>query len=230
MNCENSPNCPWAINAKAEGEINGVNFKMNASGYIRTNGVYEANLNFDKLPPKFHPSAISSFIVSICCGAGASMRNNGVNMSTMGIKSYTVNRKLRLLGSTIIIEGTAELTLEALVLNVKVKGNVELPDDLSGHSIYLKRIEPIDGKSKIIGVGEGSLFRTNGEEISVQIDTEYTNISPPLSNLKRAITKPEFRIATEDGELYGLTYRTRIHSIFDGINSMESVQKRSFQK
>ncbi|WP_305928048.1 hypothetical protein [Bacillus mycoides] len=230
MNKESSPNYPWAINAKAEGEINGVRFTMNATGFIRTYGVYEATLNFDKLPPKFHPCAISSFIVSACCGAGASMRNKGVNMTTMGIESYKVVRKLRILDSVITIEGTANFTPEALVLNVKVKGDVDLPDDLSGHSIYLKRVEPIGNNSGLIGIGEGSLFRTNGEEISLQIDTEYVNIYPELRNLKYAITKPEFRIATEDGELYGLTYRTRIHSIFDGINSMENVQNRPFQK
>src|SRR5262245_34961410 len=220
---------PWAIRTSAMCIINGTRFAIEGTGRIPTHGVYDADLDFEKIPSQFHPSALASFLISACCGAGASMRNGGVNMSTMGAEEYAVRRRLRFsTGGKIDMSGTARFTPAALVLDVEVNGDVRLPDDVSPHCMYIKRVEPVPGTDHLIGVGEGSLFRRDGAEISLLVDTKYTLISPKASELARPLAGPEFRILSEDGELDGTRYHSRIHSIFDGINSMQNVATRPF--
>ncbi|MFH6955088.1 hypothetical protein ACHSBP_18480 [Pseudoalteromonas sp. XMcav1-K] len=215
---------PWPINIKAQGNINNTDIIVNGAGVIRTLGVYESILNFNKIPPKFHPSAIATFIVSNCCGAGASTRNGGKNMTSMGVIEYEVERRLELAGGLINMHGKAYYTNEALVLDIDIEGNIDLPDDLIGHSVYLKKVYPSECKSKAFGVGEGSLFRANGEDVPLTINTKY-NLTPSV--LPNPLEAPEYRIATEDGVLNGNSYSLRIHSIFDGINTMEGVTQKS---
>lgn len=215
---------PWPINIKARGIINGTRFNVNGAGVIRTFGVYEAILNFDKIPPHFHPSAIGTFIVSDCCGAGASMRNGGLNMSTMGVEEYDIHRKLDVAGGEINLRGKAFYTPEALVLDIDIDGDANLPDDLISHSIYIKRVYH-DGPGIILGVGNGSLFRQDGSEVPVDINTRYLVQPNPLPNPMKDC---EYRIATEDGLLFGLSYHLRIHSIFDGGNTMSMLESRNW--
>jgi hypothetical protein len=138
----------------------------------------------------------------------------------MGVESYKVERILTIEDGQIKMEGKARYTPEALLLDIKIHGDVNLPDDLIGHSVYMKRVEPGIEDGQLIGIGEGSLFRSSGKDIPVKIETKYIVSPSPLPN---PLTRTEFRIATEDGELRGLSYKLRIHSIFDGVNSMEKV-------
>lgn len=206
---------PWNIDISVKGNINGAPFTVKGAGVIRTYGVYDAILNFDRMPPHFHPSAIASFSVSNCCGAGASMRNGGLNMSAMGVEEYEVHRRLRLLGGEINFKGQARYTPDALVLDIAVDGDAQLPDDLIAHSTYFKRVYQTS-PDVILGVGEGSLYRADGSDLPIQIDTRYKVKPAPLPNPMKVV---EYRVATEDGVLFGRSYSLRIHSVFDGANT-----------
>lgn len=211
---------PWPINIKASGRVNGTDFNINGAGVIRTFGVYDAILNFDRLPVGFDATTLAPLVVSNCCGAGASMRNGGLNMSTMGVEEYKVHRKLDIGDGRVDMKGKALYTHEALILDIKIEGDVSLPDDLSGHSVYVKKVYP-SGEGEMLGVGTASLFRFNGDEVKVGINTRY-QVKP--SPLPHPLIAPEYRLATADAERYGLSCHVRIHSIFDGINSMNSVE------
>ncbi|MDO3401920.1 hypothetical protein QWI29_17910 [Mycolicibacterium neoaurum] len=207
---------PWPINVKSGGTINGTSFRIHGAGVIRTYGVYDAILNFDTMPAHFHPSSIGAFVVSNSCGAGASMRNGGINMSAMGVEEYEVHRVLTLGGGELHLQGQARYTPEALELDIEIEGEAEIPDDVICHSVYSKKVFA-DGPGTLVGTGEGSLFRADGSDIPVGINTNY-KISPnPLPN---PLTNAEYRTATESGVLFGTSYHLRIHSIFDGQNTM----------
>lgn len=211
---------PWPIQIKSKGRVNGLDFTINGTGVIRTFGVYDAILNFNRLPRGFHPAALGPIVVSNCCGAGASTRNGGLNMSTMGVEEYDVHRKLDIGDGKIEMKGKALYTPEALILDIDIDGDVELPADLTGHSIYVKKVYP-SSDGEILGVGTASLFRSDGTEVGVAINTRY-RVNP--SPLPRPLKNPEYRIATADAELYGLSCSIRIHSIFDGINTMSQLE------
>jgi len=119
------------------------------------------------------------------------------------------------------LAGKALYAAEALGLEVDINGQVTLPDDLCGHSVYITRVEP-DGSGRTKSIGEGSLFRASGNELKVKIKSSQVLHPTPLPHPIRAT---EFRIATEDGELHGNSYRLTIHSIFDAHNSMSLVEK-----
>ena len=211
---------PWPITVKAQGVINGEELRVSGAGVVRTLGVYDAILNFDRIPSNFHPSAIASAVVSNCCGAGASARNGGKNMTSMGVQRYAVHRILGFENGNVTMRGRALYSAEALILDIDVEGTVEMPDDLIGHSIYQKKVSPSECQTKVFGVGEGSVFRSNGGELPFTINTVYEIEPSPLPN---PLTQDEFRIATEDGVLNGRSYALRIHSIFDGLNTMNKV-------
>ena len=214
---------PWPINIRAQGSLNGTTFEVNGAGVIRTLGAYEAILNFSAMPPNFHPSALGTFVVSNCCGAGASTRNGGKNMSSMGVEEYEVHRRLEVAGGQIDMRGRAFYKAEALTLDIDIEGDAQLPDDLIGHSVYMKRVYQ-DGPSTLLGVGNGSLFRSDGTDVPVEINTRYDVQPSPLAN---PLDGEEYRIATEDGKLSGLSYHLRIHSIFDGANSLSALDGRT---
>ncbi len=216
---------PWPINVHARANINNVEFSVTGTGVLRTNGVYDVDLNFDELPPNFHPCVVATPVISTCCGAGASMRNGGINMATMGVASYRVERELTLDGGSIRITGTAKLTPHFLQLDTECSGQVRLPNDMVGHSVYITRVKPMPGEGALHEIGQGSFFRANGEEIPVKITAQYKDFEPAYNSLPNPLTKPEYRFVTEDGELWGLNYRSRLHSIFDGVNSMSLIDR-----
>ncbi len=206
-----------------EGTLNGTSLTVTGNGGIPRRGVYEAVLNFSVLPPAFHPSAISTYLVSICCYANGEMRNGGLNILAMGAKGYSTRRVLKFgKNEQIVIEGDVSLEDIGFTFKGSISGEVKLPQDLAGNSIYIKRIDPSDGGIKLIGTGEGSLFRSKGPEVPVRIETVHTLRPKPLPN---PLTSTQFRIVTESGDLIGRTYRTRVHSILDGANTMAKVLK-----
>lgn len=211
---------PWAINIRAQGLINGTELTANGTGVIRKPGVYQAGLNFTAIPKAFHPSAIGTFVISVCCEAQASSRNGSSNLVSMGVENYTCRRIITIGDEQLLMSGEALYKEEVLDLSVSVSGDINLPDDLCGHSAYVAYREPAGGGSTIRSVGEGSLFRASGEEIPVRVDSEYSLEPDPLPNPLRG---RDYRIVTEDGELIGLTYMCKIHSISDGANTLRSV-------
>ncbi len=85
---------PRPFSISLSGTVNDVPVTIEGNGVIRSYGVYEGVLNFDALPPDFHPTAISPFVVSICCHAYAGMRNGGLNIMAMGATGYSTRRVL----------------------------------------------------------------------------------------------------------------------------------------
>jgi hypothetical protein len=213
---------PWPLNITGKGNVNGQSFTLNGAGVIRCAGVYHAALNFSAIPAGFHPSAISMFIVSTCCDAGASERNGARNLRMRGTEGYEAHRELTFGRDKIVLDGTADYRGPALLLEVNVTGTVSLPDDLCGHAVYITRVQPQDG-GRILALGEGSLFRKSGEEVKIGISTLQTLRPNPLPTPLRS---PEFRIATESGESFGNSYHLTIHSIYDAINSMTEAERR----
>jgi hypothetical protein len=137
-------------------------------------------------------------------------------MRIRGARSYESVRELTFDNGKLTVEGKATYSEHALSLDVHISGKISLPDDLIGHSVYILSVRP-QGDNTLQAVGEGSLFRRSGEEVKVKIRSKQTILPMPLPD---PIEKNEFRIATESGDMYGLSYRLTIHSVFDTANSM----------
>jgi len=201
------------------GKVNGEQMVINGMGVVPQLGTYVAMLNFNIIPPGFHPAAIGTYSVSICCYAFAAMRNGGLNISAMGASGYSSKRVLKIGKDTIIIEGEVNLDPKGTTFLGKISGTANLPKGISGNSTYLKRITPV-APNKLIGVGEGSLFVDGGGEVPVGIETIHT-LKP--GSLPKFLKQPQFRIVSESGVVIGTSYKTKVYSILDGSNTMERV-------
>jgi hypothetical protein len=209
-----------------KGKINGTPLTIIGNGSVPETGVYKGELKFSALPKNFHPCAVATYIISICCYRHAAMRNGGLNILSMGATGYFTRRELTFGGKKderIVIEGNLSGDpRKGLNFTATINGQAKLPADLAGNSIYIKRIDPEEGGRKLVGRGEGSLFRKGGLEFPVKIKTVH-NLKGP--SLKRPLLKTQFRIVTESGELIGKTYKTIVHSILDGENTMARLAK-----
>jgi hypothetical protein len=208
---------PFTVNLK--GNVNDSDISIQGTGIVKKIGHYEALLNFSHLPKGFHPAAISTYTISICCYGAAAMRNGGLNIVSMGANGYKTVRKLFFEnGGLITISGDVTIDRNNFTFAGSIEGQADLPDDLAGNSIYIKRIVPVK-EHELHGVGEGSLFRQNGREIKVKIDTTHLlkyhgeRLSNPLKN-------EQFRIVSESGTLLNRTYKTNAYSILDGATTL----------
>jgi hypothetical protein len=211
---------PLSFNIMVKGNVNNTPLVIEGNGVVSKIGVYEATLNFNALPPNFHPSAIATYLLSICCYYVGAMRNRGINISSMGANSYSTKRILTFKNGKITIKGNIDKKDESVKFTGSINGKVKLPNDLAGNSIYIKRIDPKERGIKLIGIGEGSLFRINGQEIPMKIHTIH-NLK--TKRLRNPLRNTQFRIVTENGELIGKTYRAIVCSILDGNNTMGNV-------
>ncbi len=200
-----------------KGQLNNTPLTIEGSGVVSRLGVYEAVLNFSAMPPHFHPCAVAAYTLSICCYSAAAMRNNGLNIRSMGAKDYATRRTLTFKNGRIVIDGNLVWKGGGFVFSGSINGKVKLPPDLAGNSCYMKKIDPTKEGTRLIGTGEGSLFRTNGREVPLRINTIH-NLRP--KRLSNPLKITQFRIVTESGELIGLTYRSVVHSVLDGNNTM----------
>ena len=210
---------PKPFRIALSGKVNGDQISVHGVGTIPRLGQYDAMLNFSSLPQDFHPSAIATYTVSICCVYNAAMRNRALNIAAMGAEGYSTRRVLPFGKEQILIEGDIHPLGGGFEFEGKISGEAKLPRDLAQNSIYIKRISPESG-NRLIGVGEGSLFRINGREFPVRIDTVHTLRPKELAN---RLKKPEIHIVTESKQLIGLTYKTQIHSVVDGQNTMSKM-------
>lgn len=209
---------PFKIAIK--GTVNNTPLTIEGSGVVPCQGVYEGVLNFSTIPQHFHPSAIATYVMSICCYMHASMRNGGLNINAMGGKGYSTHRVLRFGNDKIVIKGTVMPDANGVTFKGTINGKAKLPSDLSGNSIYIKRIDSTNKGLTLIGKGEGSLFRTNGGEVKVGIETVHNITNKALRN---PLKSTQFRIVTESGILNGRSYSARVHSVLDGANTMQKV-------
>lgn len=213
--------CPYPINLDIDGELNGVEFNIRGAGKIRTPGVYEATLNFSRIPPNIHPGVLVTYAISCSCITAASTRNGAKNMKQMGAKRYDAERIISRGEEEIVIEGVSEAREECLALDLEVSGSMDVPQDLSGHSAYYVRLEPTED-NRLVGAGEATLYRESGENYDVDLESEYDMEPDPVPN---PITEPMYRIVTEEGELSGNTYESRIHSMLDSSNPITDVDE-----
>lgn len=213
--------CPWPMKINGSGEINGEEFTVQGSGVIPTQGVYEATLDFGQLPEGFHPSPITVLTVSTSCYAQAATRHDTPNMSERGTEKYTSTRRLTTDDTEITIDATARYTKQRLETDVEITGEFNLPTDLSGHSSYFVRVDPTDD-GRLVGAGEATFFRADGQrEVEMELDSEYRDIEP--DPLPVPVTEPMYRIVTEDGNLHGTTYETKIHSLVEGMDPIGEI-------
>ncbi|WP_247730460.1 hypothetical protein [Halovivax limisalsi] len=203
---------PWPINLQLTGEVNGVDVTVRGEGRIRTEGVYEVTLNFDRIPSGLHPSIVATYGVSCCCSAQASTRNGAKNMIDMGATEYVATRVLSMGDDELTIEGNSLAREECLELDLEIGGTVDLPEDMPGHSAYYVRLEP-DGEDRLVGSGAATLYRESGEPLTAGVDSTY-DLHP--ADVPNPVSEPQYRVVTEDGELDGNTYNTRIHSLLEG--------------
>jgi hypothetical protein len=216
---------PIPFEITVDGAINGTNVFIRGVGNIPQRGVYRAVLNFSELPAGFHPSAIATYVVSICCGYEGAMRNGGLNFRAMGATGYTTRRVLSFEHSgQIVIEGDVSLGSHEASFKASIHGEARLPDDLAGNSIYIKRIEPL-APTRLLGIGSGSLFANCSTCAPVTIETLH-ELRP--TTLPNPLRQTQFRVVTESGVLTGQSYSTQVHSIMDGANSMNAaIQQRA---
>lgn len=163
---------PISARILVKGTLNDTPVVIEGTATVPCLGLYEADLTFSTIPPNFHPGAISTYIVSICCFAYASMRNGGLSISAMGGKGYTTRRILKFGEDEIIIEGDVSLEDTGVLFRGSISGTANLPENLTGNSIYMKKMEPVRN-GEIKGIGQGSLFMSDGNEIQVRMETRH---------------------------------------------------------
>jgi hypothetical protein len=149
------------------------------------------------------------------------MRNGGLSTAATGGKGYSTRRILKFGEDKIVIEGDVSLNNANVVFEGSITGRAMIPDDLTGNSIFIQKLEMVK-EGELRGIGEGSLFKSDGRDVQVTIVTLHT-IRP--THLDNPLSHPQFRITTSSRNLSGLTYHTIVHSIVDGINTMERNSK-----
>jgi hypothetical protein len=218
-NEDGRPGEPIPFSIDVSGTVNDESVDITGAGVVPVTGVYEATLNFSRIPQGFHPSAISIAHVSICCATKAASRNGAKNIAEMGASGYDTDRTVSLPGEydgEVDIWGEVSSDGSSFGFEGEIDGEMALPDDVGGNSMYFQRFVPFEDGTVLTGTAMGSLFRSTGEEVKLRLDEEHSlqgDLSDPL-------TEPEFRVVTESGHLEGRTYRTVVHSIVDDENAM----------
>lgn len=211
---------PFEINVN--GTVNGEEVEITGSGVVPTIGVYEATLNFSSIPDGFHPSAVSISNVSICCANLAAARNDANNIAEMGTRGYATHREVSLPGEydgEVVIEGDVFTGESGFGFNGEIEGEMRLPDDIGGNSMYFQRFVPSEEGQVLTGTAYGSLFESPNEEVKLRLDEEHELVDSPSNPL----TEPMFRVVTESGTLQGRTYHTVVHSILDTENTLQTI-------
>jgi hypothetical protein len=213
---------------RVHGTLNDSPIEIEGTGVVHRQGLYDATLNFSRIPEHFHPSAVATYIVSICCNQVAAMRNDGLNIQAMGAEGYETKRVLTFqpdLGQ-VTIQGNVSDTERGTVFEGTIEGQANLPDDLTGSSVYVKRIEPHEDGARLLSIGEGSLFRDRHQEVTVKIESEHRLRPTPLAN---PLTQIQYRMVSEAGHLIGRTYHTRVHAIVDTKDPFEAARSAVFE-
>ena len=196
---------PFVI--EVDGVVNGTTFFVKGSGVVDPIGTYTATLTFSSLPSGFHPVAMTAYTVSICCWLLAEELNGAKNLHSLGVTSYDMERNLTFSKrGALQIVGKVDATGDIFSFRGSVKGNVSLPDDLTGESYYNTVLFPA-GPGKVTEKGPGGLRRANGEEVPVQVASTCT-FDPSIS-----LPFEQNRTVTETGTLTGLTYKLVLHSV-----------------
>lgn len=218
-------NVPLPFQIAVDGTINDEQLSIRGTGCVRALGIYEAVLNLSTVPPDFHPSAVATFIVSICCARAAAMRNGALNIGAMGAEGYETTRTLTFGGdeeSKIVVEGDVSSADEGVTFKGSIDGEARLPAGLAGNSVYVKKLEPQNGGATVHGIGEGSLFLQDGGNIPVGIESFHRLRPDPVPN---PLTGPQLRTVHESGILNGRTYTTRVHAMLDDADVVNRVMR-----
>lgn len=216
---------PFTISLR--GTLNGEDVAVEGAGAVARLGLYEATLNFTTIPAGFHPSAIATFTVSICCNFQTAMNHDALNIQAMGATGYETKRVLTFgdLGE-VTIEGDVDVSSGGTRFEGEITGSAELPEDLASSSIYTKRIEPHDEGATLLCCGNGALFRQSAPPVPVVVESQHRLRPGPPPNPLRA---NQYRISTETGTLLGRTYRTTVHAVVDDQDPIEAARTLSFR-
>jgi len=209
------------FNIDVQAKVNQTRFTIVGQGAVPVTGVYQGELEFSAMPPRFHPAVVSAYVYSICCYMLAATRNDARNMADMGVDAYDTRRVLGFPdGDSIEIVGKVERDRGAFGFAGEMSGSVAVPDDITGHSFYTTFLQG-EGSRRIVGRGEGSCFREGGGGFPVRIETVHT------FHKGESLAKPQFRLVTDHGILDGLRYSFSLHSILDTVNAMLNVSSQS---
>ena len=196
---------------KVTSEVNRESFTITGRGMVDPIGTYSARLRFSKLPRNFHPILVTSYTVSICCIAEAAQRNGGLNFRSLLGRSalYEAIRQV-VIGDGIGLEiaGTVSEKQGSIRFVGTLAGRSRIPADLLPMAYYRERLTT-DGGRGVIGKGEGSIFRANGRDLQVGMETSY------VFKKKAVMPYPQVRTVTDSGALKGLTYDVVLHSIVE---------------
>lgn len=200
------------------GTVNNQKIEIKGKGEIIQRGLYKAELEFNTLPQGFHPAAIATYTVSICCYAHAATCNGALNIYDMGADGYHTTRILKFADAgKIIIDGDVKnIDKKNATFKGSIQGNVSLPNDLSCHAMYVKKIEPHKNGIELLGAGTGTLFRNGNERTLITNIQTLHRLTPEKIN--KPLQYPEYRMVFESGELKGNIYKTVVHSILDTEN------------
>jgi hypothetical protein len=202
---------PLPFVLKVASNVNGEKFSITGTGAVDPIGTYTARLRFSKLPRNFHPVLVTSYTVSICCIAEAAQRNGGLNFrSLLGRTAlYEAIRQL-VVGKGIALEIAGEVEERRGLIHFlgTLEGKCKIPPDLLAMAFYRERLSS-DAEGRVVGKGEGSLFRANGKDLRVDMATSYT--------FKKKTRMPfdQIRTVTDSGALKGLIYNVVLHSIVE---------------
>lgn len=203
---------PLPLDVQLEGRVNDEHVTVEGVGCVTKAGVYEATFNFTAIPESFHPTVGSILVLK--CVAAAATRRGAKNILATGADGYETQRVLTLGGAAEgTLEAVGEVSLEdGLHFGGEIRGELRLPGDLAGNTMFVQRIEPDDDGRQFSGGAVGSTFRSSGGEVPFELEEE-TELAGEITD---PLTEPATRIVTENGTLCGRTYRTRVHSILSG--------------
>lgn len=207
-----------------DGQVNNKSFRLQGEGQVRSLGIYLADLSFSSIPAGLHPSALAIIVTSICCYLYGAPRNDGLNIKSMGATGYSTGRSLRLADAGAIdVEGDVAVRGTDVTFTGRITGEAQLPTDLSGLSMYLAKIDPVENGQRLNEVAKGTIFRKGAVGVPVDLNS-FHNLTP--RNLPNPLRGREYRIVTENGVLDGRVYRTNIVSILDGQNTLKALDEQ----
>jgi hypothetical protein len=173
-----------ALNGTYTGTVNGSSINATASGEINTDGP-GGNLTatFTQIPSTFTPLAFGSSVVTVICWSSAEKSGNAQNLFDLSGGNYHLERTFNwtsIPNSTISVTGVSNTNRPLLQYSANFTGTYNGPLDISWVVDYQVKWTPFG--DQVIEEGSAIMETSNGNLLSLEINTIYSGLSTPLLN------------------------------------------------
>lgn len=230
------------LNGTYTGTVNGSSINATASGEINTDGP-GGNLTatFTQIPSTFTPLAFGSSVVTVICWSSAEKSGNAQNLFDLSGGNYHLERTFNwtsIPNSTISVTGQVSNTNNQLLqYSANFTGTYNGPLDIIRVVDYQVKWTPFG--DQVIEEGSAIMETSNGNLLSLEINTIYSGLSTPLLNSQVGRFSPVATYdvntgvfqATWEAEMRVVPEPTSIISLFSlGILGAGATLKRKLKR